>query len=584
MIHTTSINQEVTTAGAKKRTPLTFVPGHIFQGKITKLFPNHLASLSINGMQVTARLEAALTAGGRYWFEVQEGSGLPKLKVIDNQGRTGQGSPPPVNEQLIRQLGLPQNTAINALLDQLAVKQLALPKHALKEAAQLLTTLNKYDRQTVDLVHLLIQKNLSLSEEAVRAVQAFQKETGVNQQIQQVIQLAQSAEYASHSSVEKLVSALKQFNAQTEFGQTKQPVLHLLQQLVHPSATAEQHEAAKMLLTRLGLIDTKETMDGFIHRFHQIMLNQQQTSSEVRPLLPPQLTNQVVELQPREAMQHILGSLSKLPQGEKGSLELLFQRLNGSQKALDIEGGLRHLVSQQLPANERSMLQSALYHSVSPAITDARMGFGSHLQNVAALLGLHYESEIARHVQQTNVNELSHQERLKGMLMQLEQSLPLPVREKVTEMIQRITGSQLMAQEQQGPLQQVLMQLPLVLGSYQTDVTLQWEARRQEDGSLDPNHCRILFYLELETLGELIVDMQIQNRVISLTVFNEGDKPSRLIDLLLPTLHDALDGFDYKLTTLTWKNINEYSHNKVQSHHESAYKQRVDYQGVDIRI
>jgi hypothetical protein len=88
------------------RSPLTFLPGHIFQGKITKLFPNHLASLSINGMYLTARLEASLTVGGRFWFEVQEGTGVPRLKVIENSGKQSTELSKGVIQQMIRELGL----------------------------------------------------------------------------------------------------------------------------------------------------------------------------------------------------------------------------------------------------------------------------------------------------------------------------------------------------------------------------------------------------------------------------------------------------------------------------------------------
>jgi hypothetical protein len=68
----------------KKNKTFTLTTGQLFQGRITKLFPNHVASLSLNGMKLTARLEAALTVGQRYWFEVKDGKGIPRLKVLDD--------------------------------------------------------------------------------------------------------------------------------------------------------------------------------------------------------------------------------------------------------------------------------------------------------------------------------------------------------------------------------------------------------------------------------------------------------------------------------------------------------------------
>ena len=45
----------------------------------------------------------------------------------------------------------------------------------------------------------------------------------------------------------------------------------------------------------------------------------------------------------------------------------------------------------------------------------------------------------------------------------------------------------------------------------------------KEDGKIDPDFARILFYLDLESINKTVIDMQVQNRVVTVTVFNEDD-------------------------------------------------------------
>ena len=80
------------------------------------------------------------------------------------------------------------------------------------------------------------------------------------------------------------------------------------------------------------------------------------------------------------------------------------------------------------------------------------------------------------------------------------------------------------------------------IGNYETDVTLQWSGRKRKDGSIDPDYCRILFYLDLEQLKETVIDMQVQNRVIKISVLNEqSDVIQKAATPFIPTLRNQLE-------------------------------------------
>jgi hypothetical protein len=578
-------SQQITNQWSQtSRSPLTFLPGHIFQGKITKLFPNHLASLSINGMHLTAKLEASLTVGGQYWFEVQEGTGVPRLKVIENSGKQSTELSTGVNQQMIRELGLPQSKAMEALLLHLSTNQMTLPKAALKDAAQLLTSLNRYDREAIEVVQTMIQKKLPLTKDTANALLSLQKEPMLHQQLQQLMHATEQSAQRLEPTVQQLQSALKAFFNQNQWQESRSPVQHLLSQLIPSSSTEGERQAATSLLVKMGVMNPNEDMQTFLARVHQAA-TAPENQPVVKQLLPQATVHSLTQLEPQVALERMMNALA-IPAGKDGSIQLnqLLQLVQPSLKAADLEGVLLKISSQPLTNDERIQLQTTLNQSVQPKQIEGMRSPLSSLQQFISLLGYDHENEMFKHLQNPNRSDFIHTDRLKGILMQLQNELPEGLKEKVREVVQRITGSQLMAVEQQGPLHQVLLQLPLALGSFQTDLTVRWEGRRQSNGQLDPNHCRILFYLELENLNEMIVDMQIQNQVISINVFNEHDKPTSLISLLLPSLKATLEQKGYKLNAFGWKKITDYEQPSHKPSNEQVYYKRVDYRGVDIRI
>ena len=46
---------------------------------------------------------------------------------------------------------------------------------------------------------------------------------------------------------------------------------------------------------------------------------------------------------------------------------------------------------------------------------------------------------------------------------------------------------------------------------------LEWNGRMKENGKIDSEFARIMFYLQLDTLEETVVDMQVQNRIVTIT-------------------------------------------------------------------
>ncbi|WP_100373221.1 hypothetical protein [Bacillus sp. FJAT-45037] len=582
-MNTTQLSQTLTqqTAQRMTRAPLTLMTGHVFQGKITKLFPNHIASLSLNGMHLTAKLEVPLVAGEKYWFEVKEGTGIPRLQVIDQAQVPSNGSSEASNQQVLKQLGLPSSKGMDALMQQLASSQMTLPKAALKEASQLLSKLNQFDQHTLRLVQTMIERQLPLTEQTAKALQAIEKQPSLQQSLTQLLQSTNEPSQNTQPNVKQLQTVLQEFLKNNQIAQPKSPVQSLITSLVDPNANSSSVEQARGVLVKLGVMNQGERVDSFINRVHQMITAtaQQETIKQISPKYQPSALNQA---NPEKEVARFIDSIS-IPRREEG-LSALLRVIQPTLSVSQLNTAWNSLITGPMSNQEKVAVQQVMQEIIPTTANESKGLFSTQLKQIISMLGYTHENDVMKHLQQTARAEIPYTDRLKATLMQLQHGLPEPLRERVSEVISRITGAQIIAQEQQGPLQQLLLQIPLSLAGFETDLTIQWEGRKQESGELDPNHCRVLFYLELESLNETIVDVQIQNRFISLTVFNAFEKPATMLSLLLPILKESLQKHEYQLSSFSWKKIEDSIQVHSRSSADDRYNRRVDYQGVDVRI
>lgn len=170
------------------------------------------------------------------------------------------------------------------------------------------------------------------------------------------------------------------------------------------------------------------------------------------------------------------------------------------------------------------------------------------IKQLVRLLGLQYEQDISV-IDREYYPEDDKLTTLKPLLIKaLEEPLKANVSEKLDQLLQLITGHQLMNVEQESHLQQLLLQLPICLGNYPTDLMIRWTGKKQSNGQIDPDHCRILFYLELEQLQEIVIDVHVQNRIVNLQIFNDTPQLDIIVKEFRPLLKEKLATLDYYLS------------------------------------
>ena len=237
--------------------------------------------------------------------------------------------------------------------------------------------------------------------------------------------------------------------------------------------------------------------------------------------------------------------------------------------------------SQLLP-NERAVLQVLAKDIQTTDLTNASV-VSTHLKDIVKMLGLQFEHVLANAHRLNSAALEAELTTLKPLLLKLlHEQQPATVKELADQIVNRITAQQIISQEN-GPLQNLLLTLPLQIGNYETDVTLEWSGRKRKDGSIDPDYCRILFYLDLEQLKETVIDMQVQNRVIKISVLNEqSERIEPVASPFIEALRNNLEGLEYKLSGVLFENT--IKERLVENQKQLAYKAASSYSGVDVRI
>ena len=250
----------------------------------------------------------------------------------------------------------------------------------------------------------------------------------------------------------------------------------------------------------------------------------------------------------------------------------LLQSLNGTAPNSKVFQQLTSLASQstQIPVQQvLSQAELAVQSGVNQKTIELAM------KQVLQDLGFSYEAKLGQ--LGSNLTQMS--ETLKPQLLALLQdpSISMPMKEVADTIITRMNGLQILSGEN-GPQHQLLMQVPLDFLGKKMDATLQWNGRMKEDGKIDSNYARVMFYLDLNALKETVIDMQVQNRVVTVTIFNENDAIQAVAEPFKEALKDGLLALDYQLSGVFMKPFEKQPIPGLDRQNQ------VPTQGVDIKI
>ncbi|MEH7387055.1 hypothetical protein V7147_16830 [Bacillus sp. JJ1521] len=73
---------------------------------------------------------------------------------------------------------------------------------------------------------------------------------------------------------------------------------------------------------------------------------------------------------------------------------------------------------------------------------------------------------------------------------------------------------------------------------------------RKKNGEIDPDYCHLLFSLELNHLKEVVIDVKVQNRILSIAIFNDTEGIGSVVEELKSTLQTNLEQHGYLLSSI----------------------------------
>lgn len=260
-------------------------------------------------------------------------------------------------------------------------------------------------------------------------------------------------------------------------------------------------------------------------------------------------------------------------------------RVDGTSGRLPIQG--EHRMGSQ-----HAMPSHAQQASTTNGIGDFRQTLERVQQDSAAVI-----QQALDHSPILDDGKPAVQESLKSLLLSLTSSNDAPpaLRETAQQLIQQITGQQLMlTPERNGAMfTHLTMHVPLNGPDGNQTASINIQTRRGRRGELDADNCRLLFNLSMKTLGETIVDVNVTDKIVSLTLWNNHPAIGTLADSARAEVAESLNQAGYQLSSLRATPIIKREESDPESQGTDQPKPKLPdpvqfsstrYKGVDYRI
>lgn len=613
---------------------LSLKQGQVFHGSIKKLYPDQTAEVQVGNQKMIAKLEVPLKAGDAHYFQVTGVKPDLQLKVVTGPLQSSSSAPGHI-QQLMDSLQLPKTTIMQTLVQHMVKDQIPLSKEQLLQAEQWIKNLPPQVKISEALFAIQRMSDLKLpfTNEVFRSLISGQDKSGLHA----ILDTFKLALHADSSIPQTQLSTLQQV-----LNQVSQPLAKelggtiigkMMENMLSPTVPVSEKASLLSILKEVGLVTKQAIVSEFLSSpklanemsrsesqgtiGQQIKQLQQpaqtdvsqklqtlQTSIQQNTLLTPDVKNHIQQIIQRmesvspksqewpvlfkmlsnEIMkafatisqtipfqtdqlnltpkEHVLSILTSLT-GTKADAKTMEQVTKLSSESTQLP--VQKVINQAELAVQSGMNSKAIDQAIKQVLND---------------LGLSYEAKFG----QTNTNLSQLSETLKPQLIALIQDATIssPVREAAEAIVSRMNGLQILSGEN-GPQHQLLMQIPLDFLGKRMDATLQWNGRMKENGKIDSNYARIMFYLDLASLKETVIDMQVQNRVITVNIFNESDALQPYAEQFKEALKIGLGSLDYQLSGVFMKRFIKEEQTTI-SKKSIGTKPHSNPQGVDIRI
>jgi len=610
--------------------PLAFKQGQVFHGTIKQLYPDQTAEIQVGNQKMIAKLEVPLKAGDAHFFQVTSTSPQTELKVVTGPMGQEVSSSQQIN-QLLDSMNLPKTTEMQQLLGHFIKAQIPIAKEQLLQAEMWMKALpegvTKMD--ALQALQKMVELKMPMLQDVFQALISGQKTSGMTAIMDNFSQLLAKdsvlQDNVKHHLLQQVSAIAKPFEAETGAlllaksiqlltnnagpANERLQALHMLKeagilpqqatlqnwmmlneaksvqqgplqqagQVIQAILTTNQENKAQLIeqlktwTANQSLLtnEQKQQLNQLVDRFNQLPVNKQTVE-----IFAKQMQEQLVKAFAQNTPERLFTQDANGLSVKEHLLSLFKQEIT---PPLQNEGLMRNLVKTSMEAPQpmiQRMLTEADAHVQSSMDSKA---MEHALKTVLKSLGISYEAALSS--KSADLQTIAHQ--LKPQLHTLLQETQLTpqLKEAAELLMTRMNGMQLVSGEN-GHQHQLVMQVPLEFFGKKMDATLQWNGRMKDDGKIDANYARVLFYLQMQSMKETVIDMQVQNRIVTVTVFNEQSAIIPLAEPLKAALKIGLAEKNYQLSGVFFKQFEKAQLEKQAP----VVQQQEENSGVDFRI
>lgn len=622
--------------------PLALKQDQVFHGTIKQLYPDQMAEVQVGGQKLMAKLEVPLKVGDAHFFQVTSTNPQTELKVVT--GPMSQSMTPTQQmNQLLETMNLPKSSDMQQVLSHFIKAQIPISKEQLMTAETWMKNLPEgvSKNDALQALQRMVEYKMPFTNTVFQALTQGAKTDGMSTNLANLAQLLATHTGGNESIKANLLQQIQQL-AKPLNNETGGVLLaRAAQDLLNASAPVSSKLQALTVLKEAGVLPQNANLQNWQSVNQQPTQVQQtmqapsgmpqnalpsQAGQMIQQLMqtPPEQSKQMMEqvrswvnnenllsTAQKEQIQQLVNRFAQIPPS-KQAVEVFVKQLHEQlTKAFSDNASTRLFTQNEQGISAKDQLVSLLKPDSSPQTMDQLLrnlvkvsadssqpqvqstltqaeaqvqsaadsrAMEQAMKTVLKGLGVSYEATLASKA--GDVQAVAQQ--MKPQLLTLIQDAQTPpaLRDAAETVMARINGMQLLSSEN-GHQHQLVMQVPLEFFGKKMDATLQWNGRMKDDGKIDANFARILFYLNMETLQQTVVDMQVQNRVITINIFNDLPNLDSLATSLKGSLKAGLADKEYVLSGVFIKPFEEREGKNVTKNSNQPDEQ---HSGVDIRV
>ena len=628
--------QQVTT-----NQPLALRQDQVFHGSIKQLYPDQMAEVQVGNQKLMAKLEVPLKVGDAHFFQVTATNPQTELKVVTGPMSQAMTQTQQMN-QLLETMNLPKSSEMQQVLSHLMKAQLPISKEQLLAAEAWVKNLpaGVEKNQALQALQRMVELKMPFTNTVFQALTQGAKTDGMSANLANLAQLLANQTGGNETLKTNLLQQINQI-AKPLNNETGGVLLaRATQTLLDPSAQVATKLQALTALKEAGIVPNNATLQNWQSASQTATQQTTQGSAPTAqiPTLPAQagpMIQQLANTSPEQLKPMLdqvkawVNNESLLTQNQKQQIQQLisrFEQIPPSKPAIEVfakqmqeqltkafsdntttrlftqnEQGVsakdqllsllkpdtNMMQNDTLLRNLVKVTQDSPLPQMQSALTQAEAQVQSAadskameqaIKTVLKGLGVSYEATLANKA--GDVQAVAQQ--IKPQLLALIQDMQTPpaLRDAAETVMARLNGMQLSSGEN-GHQHQLVMQVPLEFFGKKMDATLQWNGRMKEDGKIDANFARVMFYLNMENLAQTVIDMQVQNRVVTINVYNDIPQLDTLAMSLKGALKTGLLEKEYMLSGVFIKPFGEQHAKPVTKQANQPDEQQG---GVDIRV